>query len=40
MFLKSFFLYFLTWLQGVLVACGIFSCSMQTFSCRMWGLVP
>ena len=28
-----------TW-DLLVVACGIFSCSMQTLSCSMWDLVP
>ena len=29
------------WLHWILVAvCGIFSCSMQTLSCKIWDLVP
>ena len=31
---------FFFWLCWVLVACGIFSCSMQTPNCSMWHLVP
>ena len=33
----------LLWHAGAsifIVACGIFSCSMQTLSCGMWDLVP
>ena len=33
--------YLFTWLHRLwVVACGIFSCGMQTFSGSMWGLVP
>ena len=40
-FLKQYFIYLFIWLQQVLVvACGIFSCSLQTLSCGMWDLVP
>ena len=35
------YFYLLIWLCWVLVvACGIFSCSILTFSCSMWDIVP
>jgi len=35
------YFYLLIWLYWVLVvACGIFSCSIVTFSCSMWDIVP
>ena len=47
-FLKNIYLYFYFAVPGLsaagssilIVACGIFSCSMQTLSCSMWDLVP
>jgi len=36
-----YLVYLFMWLHQVLVvACGIFTCSVQTLSCGMWDLVP
>ena len=38
---SGIFYYLFIWLRQVLVvACGIFSCSMWTLSCSIWDLVP